>query len=76
VSDFRENSVKSANFQWVVKRNRDDMDRHPVVAHSDMATLLAHYVIAEALERADHLVAGYPAGHLHAATTGINSSFT
>jgi hypothetical protein len=41
-----------------------------------VAALLTHHRVAEAFQRENYTICGYSARQLHAAWTGINSSFT
>jgi hypothetical protein len=52
------------------------MDRRSLVPQPDVAALLTNHLIAEALQGADYTICGYAARQLHAASTGISSSFT
>jgi hypothetical protein len=54
----------------------DRMNRWPVVPQPDVAAFLTDHPVAELFERTDQTLRGNSARQLHAASTGINSSFT
>ena len=68
--------MKRAGLQRVVQGDRDRVDRRSLVPQPDVAALLTDHRVAEVFQRVNYPVCGYAARQLHAASTGINSSFT
>lgn len=69
-------SMQGAGLQRIVSRNSYHVGGRTIVAQPDMATFLADYRVSEAGEHVNQPVAGHPARQPHAASNGINSSFT
>ncbi len=65
-----------APLQRIVLRDRDSMHGRPLIPQPDVASLFADDLIAEALQCVDETIGRYAARRSHAASTGINSSFT
>ncbi len=76
MSNLGENSMKRAGLEGVVQRDRDGMDWRPIMPEPDVASLLADHPVAEALDDGNYAFCRNSARQLHAASTGISSSFT
>ena len=68
--------MQGAGFQRTVSRNGYHVGRRTFVAQPGMTTFLADYRVSEAGEHVNQPIAGHAARQPHAASKGINSSFT
>ena len=59
-----------------MQRDRNEMRRWAIMPESDMAPFLTNDFIAKTFQRTDETMGRNPSRHLHAASTGISSSFT
>jgi hypothetical protein len=68
--------VKCPNFHWIMHRNRDRMRRWAFVPEPHMTALLSNDLVPKVVQRPNQAIAGNIAWKFHAASNGINSSFT
>ena len=73
---FGKNSIKCADLERIVLWNRNRMGGRRLMKKPDVASLLANHGIAEPFQCANQPSGRNSARQFHAASTGINSSFT
>lgn len=74
--NFGKDGMERADFQRTVQGYCDRMHRRTRVPQPDVAALLTDHGVPNLLQRTNQTFASHAARQLHAASTGINSSFT
>ena len=74
--NFGEDAVERTGFQRIVPGDGDRVDRRTFMAHPHVAALLMNHCVPGVFQRTNELIRRNAAWQFHAASTGINSSFT